>query len=342
MDLSEQELKLQRAQAGAHQRAAARRGRIESHLLDHPRSRARVLAVIVRSEMTPLMALPFLVGSVVAWWETGRFNPMSLGFGLIGVVASSWAYFALSDAAAHQYDRGSAARAVQDPYATGFSLIRSGHVPVTFLRDLGLLLLAIHLAAVLWVTMLAGWPILFFFGSSILTAAAVMLLPFVPGYRGWGIGQAGVMLAFGPLPALAGYYGQAQELTWLALWAALPMAFIVGVAHLAYDAIHIRRDWLISKPTLAVNLGPVRARDLATALTLAVYVAALAAVILTDLPMIVLVVLISLPMALGAFAPLQREEISPDDRIHLYAAALNAGLLTGLLCCAALIVDKLN
>ncbi len=35
----------------------------------------------VGAEMTPLMLLPFVFGSLLAWWEMGVFNPLVLGFG---------------------------------------------------------------------------------------------------------------------------------------------------------------------------------------------------------------------------------------------------------------------
>ena len=291
--------------------------------------------------MTPLMLLPFAFGSLVAWWELDRFEPFALGFGLVGTLAAAWAFRALGDFCAHSYLQRADAKEVQDPLATGLGLIRRERVPAAMVRDLGLLLLAIYVACTAWLTMLAGWPMLFFAGLSLLLGAAVILLPFVPGYRGWGTGQIGTMLVFGALPVVSGYYGQAQELSWLALWASIPMAFIIGLAEFDYDAIHIRRDWLIGRPTLAVNLGPVRARDAGAVLTLGVYISTLLVVSLTRLPLLALATLASLPMALGAFEPLQREQITQDDCVHLYATALNAGLLTGLLFCAALIVDKL-
>ncbi len=341
MHLTEHNLSVRQAQAGRNRIRLARSGRIARALSEMPRGRRGIFAALVRAEMTPLMLLPFVFGSLLAWWEMGVFNPLVLGFGLIGALAGVWAFRTLGDYCAHSYDQRPEARAVQDPFITGFGLIRRGRVPATMLRDLGLLLAAIYLASTAWLTFLAGWPMLFFAGLSLLVSAAVMLLPFVSGYRGWGIGQAGVMLALGMLPVLTGYYGQAQALSWLALWAAVPVAFIIGLAEFDFDAIHMRRDWLIGKPTLPVNLGPVRSRDVGALLTLSVYVATLLVVSLSKLPLLALAALASLPMALSVFEPLQHEQIAPDDWVRLYATALNAGLLTGFLFCAALIVDKL-
>ncbi len=341
MHLTEHDLSAGHVQPKLGRAAATQSGRVARRLLEPPRSRRQIFAVLVRAEMTPLLLMPFVVGSLLAWWEIGAFNPFALGFGLIGVPAGVWAFRTLGDFCAQAYDSRADAKAVQDPFYTGLGLIRRGRVPATMVRDVGLLLLAIFLVCTVWLALLAGWPMFVFAGISLLLGAALLLLPFVPGYRGWGIGQIGFMLIFGALPVLSGYYGQAQALSWSALWVGIPLAFIIGLAEFDYDAIHIRRDWLIGNPTLAVNLGAARLRDAGALLTLGVYVSLLLVISLTKLPLLGLATLATLPMALGAFEPLQREPITADHWLGLYATALNAGLVTGLLFCAALVVDKL-
>ena len=72
-----------------------------------------------------------------------------------------------------------------------------------------------------------------------------------------------------------------------------------------------------------------------------IIIVALAAITLTDIPLLALVILISLPLTLGALEPLQHEQATQDDCIQLYASALTAGALTGLLFCAALIAGMI-
>ena len=338
MHLSEREITTPRTLPSEH---PARSRRIGQVLHEKPRTRRRTFNILVRSETTPLLALSFAVGAILAWWKTGRFDPLALAFGLIGALSAGWAFNAFGAYCSHRYSTTDEAKTVQDPLYTGFGLIRQGFVPPAMVRDIVLLLLAIFAACILWLTLLAGWPMLYFALLGLFVGGVVLLLPFIRGYRSWGIGHLGVMLALGVLPVLAGYYGQAHALDAASLWVAALFALIVGLVEYNYAAIHLRRDWLIGNPTLAVNLGPARVRDVSTLFTIGVYVVALAAITFSDIPLLALVLLISLPLALGAFEPLQHDQPTSDDCIQLYATSLTAGALIGLLFCAALIIDMI-
>ncbi len=217
MHLSERELSRQQTQGAEH---AARSSRIGQMLYEKPRTRRRTFNLLVRAETTPLLVLSFAVGALLAWWETGQVDPLALGIGLLGAVSAGWAFNAFGEFCADRYNRTAEAKAVQDPLYTGFGLIRRGIVPGAMVRDIVLLLMAIFAVCILWLTLLAGWPMLYFAALGLLAGGAVLLLPFIPGYRSWGIGHVGTMLVLGVLPMLSGYYGQAHALTSAALWTA--------------------------------------------------------------------------------------------------------------------------
>lgn len=333
---SEHEIRRRRSFDPQH---PARRTRVGQFLHERPHSRIRTFTVLVRAEATPLLALSFAIGAILAWWETGRVDALALSFGILGAICAGWAFYAISAYLTDQYNRTAEAKSVQDPLYTGFGLIRRGLVPSNMVRDLGLMLLVLFGVCILWLTLLAGWPMVFFSVLGLLFGAAVLLLPFIRGYRGWGISHLGTMVILGALPLLSGYYGQAHALSASSLWLAGMFALVFGLVQYNYDAIHVRRDWLIGKPTLAVNLGSERVRDVSTLLTLSVYVVLLAAVTLTDIPLLALLALIALPVALNVFEPLQLDEVTSDDCVSLYSSALYSSALAGLLICFGLIVD---
>jgi 1,4-dihydroxy-2-naphthoate octaprenyltransferase len=141
------------------------------------------------------------------------------------------------------------------------------------------------------------------------------------------------------LPLVGGYYFQGRALSWLPLAASVPCGFFALLLHFNYNFIHARRDWLMRKRTLAVNLGAARSLDAGIVITVLAYVSLLLVVSLTRLPLLSLVSLASLPVALGAYAQIDRDALTTDDCINLYRAAANAGLLTGLIFVAALYID---
>jgi 1,4-dihydroxy-2-naphthoate octaprenyltransferase len=336
--LSDRDLSTQSTLNSGH---PARSRRIGQMLYERPRTRRRTFNLLVRAETTPLLVLSFALGAILAWWETGTFDGLSLGFGLLGAICAGWAFNAFGEYCSDRYNRTPEAKAVQDPLYTGFGMIRRGMVSRNMVRDIVLLLLTIFSVCILWLTFLAGWPILYFAVLGFMAGGAVLLLPFIPGYRSWGFGQLGTMLVLGVLPLLSGFYGQAHALSSASLWSAVMFALIFGLVQYDYDAINIRRDWLIGKPTLAVNLGPARVRDVSTLFTVGIYLAALAVITLTDVPLMALIALIALPVALSALEPLQHDEVTSDDSILLYSSALMSSSLAGLLFCAALIIEMI-
>jgi 1,4-dihydroxy-2-naphthoate polyprenyltransferase len=305
-----------------------------------PRTIAQALAVVTRAETTLALVTPVVVGAVLGWWETGQINAVNLLLTLVGMAANGWGMAALWEYHDFGVALRSEARPGLDPGATGFGLMGRGILAPHTVRDMGRILLLISGICSLWLTLLAGWPILFFSGLSFLLVWAVILLPLRFGYRGWGFGEVAVWLAMGLLPLLTGYYGQAEALTWHPVAAGVAFGLFSVLLFFNYNAIHYRRDWLIHKRTLTVNLGLARALDVSALLTVAAYVMILLLVTLSDLPLWSLAALGALPVALGVFARLDRDDVTPDDCWWVYRAGAHATWLTAVLFCAGLIIDR--
>src|SRR5690606_7175045 len=108
-----------------------------------------------------------------------------------------------------------------------------------------------------------------------------------------------------------------------------------------YNAVHFRRDWLIHKRTLTVNLGLARSLDLSALVTVLAHIGILLVVVLTDLPLSALVALAALPIGLGIFSQIERDSLSLEACVRVYQTSVNAVALAGGLLCAALLLDRL-
>jgi 1,4-dihydroxy-2-naphthoate octaprenyltransferase len=187
----------------------------------------------------------------------------------------------------------------------------------------------------------AGWPILFFSGLSFLVVWTVIYMPLHYGYRGWGLSESAIWLGMGVLPLLAGYYGQAGEISWLPVWTAGAFGLFSMLLFFNYNAIHYRRDWLIHKRTLTVNLGLTRALDFAILITVVAYVLLLLLVTLRHLPLWSLTALGALPVALGIFARVDHVDVTPEAAWWVYRTSVHAAWLTGALFSLGLALDRL-
>ena len=306
-----------------------------------PRTVLQALAILTRADVTLTLLMPVLVGALLGWWETGQFNWLNLGLALLGMMMTGWGFAALSDYADFRYSQRPGARPVSDPLATGFGLMLHGIVSPQTVRDVARIAFAIGALCSLWLALLAGWPVLVFSGFSLLAIWAVILLPPRYGYRGWGLGELGTLLGLGLLPTLASYYVQTQAISWLPVWAGGAFGLFTTLLFFNYNAINYRRDWLIHKRTLTVNLGLARAIDLSALLMVLAYISLLLMVTLTQLPLLALLALGALPVGLGVFARLDRNYLTPDASLHLYHTSAQAAVLTGVLFGLALLIDRM-
>jgi 1,4-dihydroxy-2-naphthoate octaprenyltransferase len=327
--------------ASLQAREAQRRLRLRL-IINRPASTVwDVMARLMRVRAALVLTLPVICGATLAWWETGALNPWALGFNLVAVLAMTLGMNAFNEQRDYKNARLAHAITENEPPATGYGLMVQGKVKPELGLNLGLLLLAVGILCSLWLTLLVGWPALFFAGLSILLIVFYASPPVEYGAQGWGLGEIGIFIGYGFLPLLNSYYIQGQTLSWLAGAVSLPIGLLCTLVCFNYSLIFERRDWLMRKRTLPVEIGPVRALDISAFLVIAVQVAVVAIVSLAGLPFSTLLTLATLPMALGVFSHLHREPLSVEERFWLYRVSVNAALWTGLLLSAALISDKL-
>lgn len=323
------------AQAGTQARVVPARTLIGAHLR------------VARLGAALALTLPAACSACAVWWQTGTMRPGVLVFTLVSVLGVAVGAHLLS-----AYFDGEAVAAAERraaAYGTGSahaSAIAAGsqpqeHVSPDLVHSLAYLSLSLAGVCALWAGLLAGWPIVLFQAAAIALVVGYAVPPVRYGARGWGLGEAGLFLALGFLPALASFYGQAGTLDTLVTWSALPFALLGGAVVLNHSLLHYRRDWLIRKRTLAVSLGPARAIDLGSLLVIGAFVAILLGASIAELPLRVIVALVALPIAAGPYSRVDRDELTLPQATALYSATVNAALATALLFCLALITQRI-
>jgi len=298
---------------------------------------------VMRVGASLALTVPALSGAIVAWWEVGMLNFGTLFLTILGVFASAlsinvfWEY--------HDYRRSLAMDhnpLVTDlPSYSNYVLLRDGRVDPALALNFGLLFALIGLGCTLLLTMLTGWPILFFSGMAFILAYFYAAPPIRYGYWGWGLGELGVFVSFGLLAALGGYYVQAESLTLTSAWVSLSMGFFAILVVFNYNIIHYRRDWLIRKRTLVVMAGLNRGIDISVLITILPYAVILLAASLNHLPLWSLFALGGLPIALGGYSRIWRDGDTAEECVHLYETTITAVIVTGLLFGVSLWLDKI-
>ncbi len=294
----------------------------------------------LRPGMALALTMPALAGLALGWWENGQPLWLWLGFVGVSIFLAALAFLALSAIYDFRQSQTPTAHPAVDLPGTPFALLTSGVLNPGLLLSLSYLFLAISGLCVLWLALLTGWPVIFFSGLGFLLLAASLVPPVRFAFRGWGIGELAVTLGFGLLPLLGAYYVQTRNLNWQPVWAALPLLLLVYLVLLAQNLGSLRRDWRIGKRTLPVLLGGARALDLSVAVTVAAYISLLLIPIFFRLPLWLLGGMATLPLAMGAFGEIRRNDVTPDDGYRVCAAAVKATIWMGILSCAAFWIGR--
>jgi 1,4-dihydroxy-2-naphthoate octaprenyltransferase len=309
--------------------------------VEMPPSLLQRVLVALRPDLALALTTPAIYGAALGWWQTGQFSWLLFGFLLVGVFASAVAFQVLSTVYDYRRSLQPGVGATDDLPTTPFAWLAGGALPPGLMLSAGWLFLTLGAVSALWLTLLAGWPMLFFSGLSVLLVLASFLPPVQYAVRGWGIGETGLAVGFGVLPFLAGYYLQAgSSLNGLPVAGALPLLVLVFLVIFTANLGAWRRDWRMHKRTLPVQLGSARAFDLAGGLTWGAYLVLMFVTVFSRLPLWSLLGMATLPLALGAYAELRRHDLRPEDGYQLRDTVAKATIWTCVLLCVALWISR--
>ena len=242
----------------------------------------------VRAPSLSAAAVPVLLGTAVAARE-GYFSGGRLVLALIGAIAIQAGTNLIND----YYDFRSGADSTE---SLGPSMViqRGLLAPEQVWRG-GMVAFAIGATLGIMLVYLCGWPILAIGIPSIAAGYFYTAAPVSLAYI--GLGELTVFMFMGPAIVVGAYYVMALSFSWTALWASVPLGFLVaGILH-ANNIRDIESDSLHGKNTLATMLGRRGAIRELVVLDLLAYATTIMAVLARTLPWAALAVLITIPRA---------------------------------------------
>lgn len=297
---------------------------------------------VARLRTSLALTAPAVSAMVLAWWQTGNdWNTLPLIFTLLGTLGSALGMNMLTEFFDYRRSLMLSEQSSNTEATTGFDILANRRISPGIAHSLALFSLVFAGLCMAWSAVLVGWPLLFFGALSLLLTSTYANPPVQYAYRHWGLGELGVWLNFGLLQMLMGYYAQAATLTWTPFWLSIPFGLLAVLSIHNFNFIYHRRDWLIHKRTIVVQLGTERAVDLSSLLIVLVFVAFLLIASLAVMPLRVLVTLLALPTAVSVFQRIDRDIMDLHEGVALSRSTANATLLTSFLFCAILIIERL-
>ncbi len=246
-------------------------------------SRFQLLLQVTRARTLPVMVVPVVIGSVLAWQHSATFQWGFFLLALVGALAAHLAANVTNDVFDFGEGTDQAAQEMMpqgSTFVTGSQPLMKGMFSLRAYRGLAALFFALALLCGLILTVFRPWALAFGIAGFLL-AFFYVAPPLRLAYIGRGVGELDIFISFGVLPLVGSYYVQTGNVTPDALLASLPIGLYTMAVLYFHHFLHWRADQTVGKITPVVALGERRAR-ITGALLLALIAATLVLVALLE------------------------------------------------------------
>lgn len=282
----------------------------------------------IRAPSLSAAAIPVLLGVAVAARD-GFFSAGRMILALVGAMAIQAGTNLIND----YYDHRSGA---DSEASLGPSMvIQRGLLSADQVWRGGIVAFALGAIVGLTLVFLCGWPILALGIPSVLAGYFYTASPVSLAYV--ALGELTVFIFMGPVIVVGAYYVMALQFSSAALWASIPLGFLVaGILH-ANNVRDIESDTRHGKRTVATILGRTGANNELVALDVAAYATTVVAVLTHKLPWIALMVFVTVPRAIDQLRIVMRESEPKKLNLALFRS-VQLHMEFGLLMIAAFLI----
>ncbi len=205
--------------------------------------------------------LPFVLGTVLAWYQTGNLDWMVFGLGALAVILIMLNTYYAGEYYDYEVDELSA-KLERNRFSGGTQVLQTGIIPRkhAFIAALVCLLLAGAVGSLLQFRLKTGSYTIPLGALGMFAGFFYTTKPIQWSYR--GVGEIWIGFAYGWLPVAVGYYLQAGGIPPLVHWIALPIAFTIFNVILINEFPDYPADKKVGKRNLVVRFGRNRASKL--------------------------------------------------------------------------------
>ena len=212
---------------------------------------------------------------------------------------------------------------------------QSGLIPLDRVRLAMIIIFSGALAVGLYLTAVAGWPVLAVGMACILASLAYSGGPFP--LASHGLGDLFVFIFFGLVAVCGTYYVQALQVTTQVIWLSVPVGFLITAIIVVNNLRDIPTDRKSGKNTLAVILGERGAKLEYLLLVIGAYIMPAAFFFSGGFSVWVLLPLISIPMSIPNIIAVYKDKGPSLNKVLAKTAALS--LVFSLLLAAGLVIS---
>ncbi len=220
-----------------------------------PPGKVTLFLRLTRFQFIPLIILPALAGTALAFSNHHSIDFAFLGLVIVGVALLHLGANAVDDC--YDYENGvdQIANSIFPNDFGGWKPIPRGFISLRDGKIVSLILFALSLSIGAYFWLVVGpWAfVLGLFGF--LLAFFYCAPPLKLDYRGIGLGELAIFLSFGPIPVLGAYYVQTGSLNLSALLVSIPIGIMTVVVLIDHDLIFYEVYSKARKLSLGTVLG---------------------------------------------------------------------------------------
>ncbi|MEW6456724.1 MAG: prenyltransferase [Acidobacteriota bacterium] len=211
--------------------------------------------------------LPFILGGLLAWYETGHLNWLILGLGTLAVVLIMLATYYSGEYFDYETDILSA-KLERNQFSGGTQVLQTGIIPKkhAFFASILSLLLAAGVGLLLQFYCRTGIYTIPLGALGMFAGFFYSISPIQWAYR--GVGEIWIGFSYGWLVVAASYYIQTGKLSPLVHWTSLPIAFTIFNVILINEFPDYPADQRVGKRNLVVRFGRERMSKLYTSISI--------------------------------------------------------------------------
>nr|MBU1328699.1 1,4-dihydroxy-2-naphthoate octaprenyltransferase [Candidatus Omnitrophota bacterium] len=300
------------------------------------------LAIWIKATRAPFLTatlVPVILGTIIAWSETGRFNIVNFILVVTGISFLHTGTNLMNDYFDH--------RTGNDPLNKNHTPFNGGSrvIQDRLVKPKGIFLFSLACFIIgsiigLWINYALKTNIVLFMGIiGVFLGIFYTAEPLKIGYL--GSGELIVGFCFGPLVVLGAYYVQAMRFSWPAFCASIPVGILVGLILYINEFPDYEADEKTGKRTLVVLLGKEKAVRLYHLLIGLTYASILIFAVFRIIPLYTLAVLLTLPMAFKIINVSGRNYGGVRELLPANSLTIALHMLTGILLSGGFLLNRI-
>jgi 1,4-dihydroxy-2-naphthoate octaprenyltransferase len=304
----------------------------QAKLAKNKRGAVADFVVTTRAITLPIILLPLLAAAAVASTQ-GMFSPLALVLTLVGGGAAQLGANVLNDLWDFRGGADVSARTIPGAIETGSGAFVEGRWSLRKGWTVTATLFTVALAAGVALAVLSTPLVLLFAAAGAAISYVYIGPPFPLAYKGRGLGEITIFIAFGILPVLGGvlaHGGTTSALDATAWWTAMVFGLASSIVLYHHHFLHWMADKAAGKGSPVALLGPNVGAVAGALLAVATSAAIIAAVVVGPLPTWTALAALPPMLVLRPARFVAAGDDSPPARQRLAGAGFFGAVLTGI------------